>query len=132
MKFRDLSNLFYNWGWQIKHEHYTDFSDYLHAMIKRRRVFTVMDGQKILAIAFYYITDDYKKVYKKRTWDIANDLENGHQLYIDKMICERWTPAIYRAVRKEIEEHFPFITEAYYHRAPKDRCIKIIRKGVCV
>src|SRR5258708_3331395 len=120
MRFHHLTNLFAVWGWKIKHEHYTAFSDYLKDMLKKDRVFIIYENNAIVAVCLYFLTDDYNKVYKKYTWHTINDNPAGHQIYIDKMLCKKWTPSLRRYVEHKIFEKFPQVTEGYYHRAPKD------------
>lgn len=130
MRFTHLANLMQNWGWQIRHEHYVQFSDYLRDMLKLNRVFVVMDGELIIAVCFFYLTNDYSKLYKKNTWDVIVDNPSGNQMYIDKLVCAKWTKSVRVAVQAAIQDKFPQIVAAYYHRAPKDRCVKINRRSI--
>ena len=130
MRFVHLANLMQSWGWKINHDQYIQFSDYLKEMLGMDRVFIVMDGDVIIAICFYYLTNDYETLYKKSTWAVVKDDPSGHQIYIDKLVCSKWTKLVRIAVQKAIQEKFPQVAEAYYHRAPKDRCVKIIRKDI--
>lgn len=129
MRFIELARLFYEWGWQIKHEHYTDFSDYLKEMLKRNRVMIVMDAERIEAVIMFYLTNDYKTLYKKRTWEVVNDEPNGSQIYIDKMVCRKFTKELRVRLQEAIEEKFPQVELGVYHRAPFDRCIRVRRKN---
>ena len=129
MKFHHLANLMQNWGWQIRVEQYTGFADYLHEMLKKNRVFVIYDGELIVAVVIYFLTDDYNKVYKKKTWEVVSDNPEGNQMYIDKLIAGKWNPTIRKAVQMAIQEKFPQIEVAYYHRAPKDRLVTIMRRG---
>lgn len=128
MKFHQLSQLFYNWGWQIKHEHYVFFSDYLKAMLKKNRVMVVKNGEEIEAVIMYYLTNDYKTLYKKGNWEVVEDESDGKQIYIDKMVCKKFTKELRVRLAEAIEEKFPQVELGVYHRAPFDRCIKIRRK----
>lgn len=132
MKFNQLSNLFYSWGWKIRVEHYTAFSDYLNAMLKRERVMVIEDETGIQAVLLFFLTDDYNKVYKKRTWDIVSDTPQGHQIYIDKLICKHFTKPMRIAIEDAITTKFPQITHAIYHREPYDRRVLIHRRLVHV
>src|SRR3990167_10832588 len=129
MRFHGLSQLFYEWGWVIKHEHYTAFSDYLKEMLKRNRVMVVTEGEEIQAVIMFYLTNDYTKIYKKRTWDVVNDESDGTQIYIDKMVCKKFNKELRIRLAEAIENKFPNVVEGFYHRAPFDRCIKIRRKN---
>lgn len=128
MRFRQLSDLFYGWGWEIKHEHYVAFCDYLKEMLKRKRVMVIYNGEFIDAVIMFYLTHDYTKLYKKGTWEIAHDDENGSQIYIDKMVCNKYTKELRVALQSAIEDNFPQVTMGVYHRAPKDKCFKISRR----
>jgi hypothetical protein len=126
MTFDHLANIFFSWGWKVPHNNYGMFKNYLQAMLKKDRVLVVKDGSNIVAILIYYITDDYETLYKKGTWDIAEDNPEGHQFYIDKLVALNFTPLIHRLIKEAVRERFPNVTEAFYHREPKDRCAKII------
>ncbi len=128
MRFHQLAQLFYDWGWEIKHDHYVAFSDYLKDMLKMNRVMVLMNGEEIEAIIMFYLTDDYTQIYKKQTWDLAKDNPNGSQIYIDKMVCKKVTREVIRKIQDAIEEKYPQVELGVYHRAPFDRCIKIRRK----
>ena len=128
MTFDDLLRLFDSWGHHLKTEHYWNFKQYCLTMLRRKRVLCVMNGDKIQAIVFFFITNDYVRLYKKGEFESPDDIETGFQMYIDKMLCKYWTPATRRAIQDMIEERFPHVKEAYYHRAPKDRCVTIRRR----
>ena len=128
MTFDHLANLFYNWGWEVKPQHYQGFKSYLLEMMRRKRVMIVFKGELIDAVITYFLTNDYTKIYKKGEWDIPNDEPHGSQIYVDKMICRRWTPTLRRYVQEMIETTFPNVLEGYYLRAPYDRCVIIYRK----
>lgn len=130
MRFHQLAQIFQEWGWQIKHEQYVPFSDYLKAMLKRDRVMLIVEGENIEAIITYFITDDFNKVYKKRTWDLAEENPNGHQIYIDKMIAKRMNRKTIRMIQDFIEENFPNVDVGIYHREPFDKCVRIYRRKV--
>lgn len=125
MRFAQLSRLFYDWGWQIKVEHYVAFSDYLKEMLKRERVLVVKNGEDIEAIVMFYITDDWDKVTKRRDWEVAQDDPNGHLFYIDKIVCKKFTKELHLAINDAVLERFPQIEEAMYMRAPRDRRVTI-------
>lgn len=123
-----LSNLMQNWGFEVHPNHYFMFEGYLTEMLKKDRVMVVWNGPFIEAVILFYLTNDYNKLYKKSMWQVVQDDENGSQLYIDKMICRHWTKGLRENIQRAIQEKFPQIKEAYYHRAPKDRCVKINRR----
>lgn len=125
MKFTHLAKLFYEWGWQINHEHYVSFSDYVKEMVKRNRVIVLEKDNEIEAVIFFFLTYDYTKIYKKRIWDVVIDDAAGHQLYIDKMICKKFNRTMFREIKEAIEDALPQVELGVYHRAPKDKCIKI-------
>lgn len=132
MKFFHLANIFISWGFQVKPHEYQAFEKYTDEMLHRDRVMAIYCGKDLQAIIFYYITKDYLKLYKKSVWEIpTSDDYEGHQIYIDKMLCRKWTKELRQAVKRAFEHKFPHIHEVYYHRAPIDRCVKIsIGEGV--
>jgi len=128
MTFSQLTDIFESWGYVIKPEHYFGFKNYCQKMMKMGRVIVIVNGPNIEALVFFYLTNDYTKIYKKGEWDIAMDDMFGSQAYIDKMVCKRWTLEIRRKLQTLIEERFPSVKEAFYHRAPFDRCVRIKRR----
>lgn len=132
MRFVELARLFYEWGWEIKHEHYTAFSDYLKEMLKKDRVMVILKDVDIEAVIMFYITDDYEKVYKKGNWEIVKDDANGNLMYIDKMVCKKFSIELHRAINNAIAEKFPQVEEAMYLREPNDRRVTIkMRRQLC-
>jgi hypothetical protein len=119
----------YSWGYKIKDHEYENFRAYLEAMLRMNRIMVIWDRGRIICLIVYFLTKDFVNSYKKGTWDIPEDNPLGHQIYIDKMICSKWTVSIRKALQKSIEEKFPFVTEGYYHREPFDRLIKIYRRN---
>ena len=90
----------------------------------------VTDNGKIEVIMFFFLTFNYQDLYKKAEWATPKDNPLGNQIYIDKMICKKWTLPIRKAVQNLIQESYPDVTKAYYHRAPKDRCVRINRRDI--
>lgn len=126
MKFYQIARLFYEWGWEIKHEHYVAFSDYMKEMVKRKRVMMIYENDEPIAVILYFLTDDYKKLIEhKRTWDIVEDNPDGHQIYIDKMICKSFSRQLVREIKLVVEKEFPNVIMGVYHRAPNNKCVKI-------
>lgn len=131
MTFDTLLKVFDSWGHHIKTEHYWDFKQYCQTMLKKKRVIVVMSGEQIQAVVFFFLTNDYHRIYKKGEFKVPDDNPFGRQMYIDKMICKHWTPAVRRAIQDIIESNFIYVKEAFYHRAPKDRCVIIRRREQC-
>lgn len=127
MTFLQLSNIFISWGFQIKPYEYQAFEYYTQEMLRRDRVMVIRDEQDFKAVIFYYLTNDYTKLYKKSTWETPGDEPEGHQIYMDKVVCQRWTKELRGALKRAILDKFPQVQEGYYHRAPNDRCVKILR-----
>jgi len=133
MTFDKLLHIFQSWGFDLKTEHYWSFKQYCQNMLKRKRVIVVMNGDQIQGVAFFFLTNDYLHLYKKGEFEYPNDTETGFQMYIDKLICKHMTPAVRRSLQDIIESSFPNVKEAYYHRAPKDRCVRIDRRRpICI
>lgn len=136
MTFEHLANLFQNWGYEIKPHHYPQFRDYLMSMMRKRRVMIAWDGDRIQAVITFFLTNDYDPYYRRSMWSIPEDDPQGSQIYIDKMVCARWTPSIRKSLQSTIEKCFPNVMEGYYHRGPnryrgaKDHRVKIYRRGV--
>lgn len=124
MTSNDLLRVMERWGFHVKTK---GFCEYLEKMLAMDRVLVLYDDGTMQAVLFYYLTEDYLKLYKKSAWETATDNPEGHQLYIDKMVCRHWTRGLRSAIQTAFQERFPHITEAYYHRAPFDRCVKIRR-----
>lgn len=132
MRFHELAEYFYNWGWQIKHDHYVAFSDYVKEMLKRKRVMIIQNGDKVTGILFFFLTNDFDLLYKKPTWGIVEDDPLGTQFYVDKMVCQKFSKVLRKEIQEAIENQFPQVVLGVYHRAPKDRCVKIYRRSIHV
>ena len=129
MRFGHLSRLFHEWGWDIRVEQYVPFSDYLKEMLKRNRVMVIENDGVVEAVVMFYLTDDYETLYKKGTWEVVQDNEFGKQVYIDKLVCKKFTRPMHESIEAALTDRYPQIEEAIYHRAPKDRCIRIKRRN---
>lgn len=123
----NLALVMARWGFEIKPHQYKGFQAYLAGMLKKDRVMVIRRNGDLDAIIFYYLTDNYLNLHKKSTWEIAQDNPEGHQIYVDKMVCRHWTRQLRESIRQAIERKFPLVTEGIYHRAPFDRCVKISR-----
>ena len=128
MTYDKLLDVFTSWGFSLKTEHYWDFKQYCQNMLKRNRMMVVVNGEEVMAVLFFFITNDYTRIYRKGEFEYPSDHELGFQMYVDKMLCKHWTPSVRHAVQNRIEENFPHVSEAIYHRAPNDRCVKIYRR----
>ena len=124
MRFHHLAKLFYDWGWSIPVEQYVPFSDYVKEMIKRERVVIIKEGEEILGILFFFITDDHNTIYKKSLWACPKDQEVGREIYVDKLVCKKITPTLWKKIQATFEEAYPDVVYGIYHRSPYDRCVK--------
>ena len=132
MTFEDLASIYQSWGHPIKPSQYEAFRNYTTTMLKNKRVIFVRSENGLEAVIFFFITNDYSKLYKKSIWAMPVEDEGGSQAYIDKMICSHWTLGIRRHIQEFIESNFPNVVEAFYHRAPFDRCVRIMRRSIRV
>lgn len=132
MTFDQLTTVFIAWGYAVRSDQYDDFMTYTSNMLKKKRVMLIRSENGLEAIIFFFLTNDYSKLYKKSRWAIPDDEPQGSQVYIDKMICKKWTHLIRRQVQDFIESNFPNVQEGFYHRAPYDRCVRIMRRSVHV
>ena len=128
MKFNDIITLFNSWGYVVNPSCMSDFKHYLDTMLSRNRVVLINDGDSIKAVMFFFITDDYNKVYKKPTWAVPEENPEGKQIYVDKFICQNFNLALRRQMQDMIEDFFPWCEELIYHRQPFDRMIRIRRR----
>jgi hypothetical protein len=128
MTFEKLSDLMNQWGYEIDPRQYFQFRYYTMEMLNRNRVMVLWNGPLIEAVIIYYLTDDFNKIFKKPMWKVVEDDPAGHQIYIDKMVCRKWNRHVREAVSRALKERFPNVKELVYHRAPKDRCVRIKRR----
>ena len=129
MKFEHLANLFMNWGWIVEPADYEGFKNYLSTMLKRRHVVVIWNGPLIEAVMTYIITDDYHKFLGKPIWSTPEDEPYGLQVYIDKIVCRRFTRELWRKIRDFMEDNFQGQEEAVYHRPFDNRTIIIKRRN---
>jgi len=116
-----------SWGYVINPKELNSFRAYVYEMFRHNRVLLVFDGVLLEAIVLFYITNNYEVLYKKSLWHIPEDEPDGHQLYLDKMVCRKMTLSLRRIIEKCFRERFPLVDECYYHRPPCDRLVKIFR-----
>ena len=128
MTYDKLLDVFSSWGLKLPTEHYWDFKQYCQNMLKRNRMMVVVNDGQVLAVLFFFITNDYNRIYRKGEFEYPMDNPYGFQVYVDKMLCKNWNYTIRKIVQQRIEESFPHVKEAVYHRAPNDRCVKIYRR----
>ena len=120
-----LINELATWGHNLKRD---EFSVYLSEMLKRNRVMTVSSENGLEAIIFYFLTDELDSFINKPTWKTPIDTPSGHIFFIDKMLCRKWTKSVRVEVQRQVEEKFPFITQALWLRRPKNRHVIINRR----
>lgn len=128
MTYNNMLNILESWGFKLKTSEYFGFKQYCRNMIDRQRMIIMTEDRNIVGFLFFFITNDYTTLYKKGEWETPQDINNGTQMYIDKMICKKWTLYTRRLIQDVIENTFPSVEIAVYHRAPKDRCVIINRR----
>lgn len=129
MTLDDVVDSLLEWGYVINPREYDRFRDYVREMFARERVLMMFKEDELMAIILFHITNDYERLYKKGLWDIPDGDPEGHQVYIDKMVCKSMTLPLRRAIASAIVNKYPRVDEGYYHRAPYDRCVKIFKIG---
>lgn len=128
MKIENIIDLCVNWGYWVKLSEHEGFIFYMEEMLKRGRVLMLYENNTPIGMVTFFITNDYDSLYKKDIWDTPNEDQKGHQVYVDKMICKHMTLKMRRDIQELIENNFPLVTEAHYHREPKDRHVMIKRR----
>ena len=129
MTLDQLIRVFYFWGYSVKPDQEAGFRTYLETMLSKGRVMVIEDKEGLAAILTFFLTNDYDALYRKGLWDVPDDNQNGHQIYIDKLVSREYNSPIRRLIQDKIEESFPNVLEGHYHRAPYDRHIVIYRRG---
>lgn len=132
LKIENLRNLFLSWGYFSNDLYWNGFKTYLEKVIPMNRLIVIQKDNEIEALITFFITNDYERLYKKGSWEIPSEDPDGTQVYIDKMIARKWTPSLRRCVQEMLESKFSNTTEAYWHREPFDRLIRVRRKGICI
>lgn len=130
MKIDTLLMLFIQFGFYVTKRHHAPMVAYYEEMMRRKRLIVCSDESGPVALITFFVTNDYTALYKKSTWDLAREDENGSQIYVDKLVCRQWTTQLRKQIREVFEAGFPSASEAFYHREPFDRCVKIYRRGV--
>lgn len=132
MKIDNLILLFQYWGYAVDPRESHNLERYIKEMVKRNRVLLISNDGEAEAILTFFITNNFNQLYRKPTWATPEEDADGTQIYVDKMVCRRVTLPLRRKLQDTIEELFPNIEAAYYHRAPYDRCIRINkRRSLC-
>ena len=125
MKFFHLAQLFMYWGKYIKPSELANFRGYLSKMLSRNRVMAIFDGPNIQCVLFYFITDELDSFIGKKNWSVPTDNENGHILFIDKLISKSWKPSIRRSLKLEIKSKFPLVNRVIWVTEPFNRSVII-------
>ena len=129
MKFDDLYWTFISWGYALKPGYYQRFKVYFEDMIRRKRVMILEDSNGIVAVITFFITRNHEALANKPEFACPMDDPNGSEIYIDKMICKRWTMGVRRLVQDIVESHFPRVMIGFWHREPDNRCVVTYKKG---
>ena len=103
---------------------------YKQTMLARNRVIVIEDDGQPEALIFYFlIPPDSKQTFVNRPmWSTPEDDPTGTLIFIDKMICRKWTVSLRKALEDAIVSKYPHVTDALWLREPKNRHV-IIRRG---
>ncbi len=125
----DLIHEMTTWGHQVKTEQIPSFHRYMTEMLKRDRVLMLESDRGLESVIFYFLTDDVTPFTNKPTWAMPED-NNGHILFIDKMLSRSWTKSVREAIREQVEARYPQVTEAHWLRRPKNRHVILKRRAL--
>ncbi len=129
MTFENLLNRFLTWGKSLNPAHEKQFRSYFSTMLKRKRVLIIEQNDSIECIICFFLVNDVKDYINRPMWSTPEDIEDGHIVFVDKMVANHWTPSIRRLVQSTFESEFPKITEAFWLREPLNRSVIIYRGG---
>jgi len=102
---------------------------YAKKMLDRGRIITIESDQVECVLFFFLINFEDKETYVNRPmWTCPEDTESGTTIFIDKMICRKWTVGLRKALEDAIVAKYPHVTDAFWLREPKNRHV-IIKRG---
>lgn len=128
MTFEHLLNRFYAWGKFVKSTQEKHLKKYFFEMLNRKRVMIIQNGDSVEAILFFFLVNDVKTYANRPIWSTPEDTEDGHIIFIDKMVAHNWTRELRKIVQEQIESKFPQVTEAFWLREPLNRNVIIKRR----
>jgi hypothetical protein len=129
MNFYNIVHQFMLWGKEVKTDHIINFKNYLSEMLRRNRIIVIEDESGIACILAYFLTDDIEKFANRPMWSCPEDSDTGETFFVDKMVARKWNREIRNMVQDQVEKRFPFVSQAYWLREPKNRSVIIRRRG---
>ena len=131
MTFDDLYWLFCSWGFMVKPEYYYRFRVYFNEMTKRHRVILIHDDDNsIVAVITFFITNNHEELANKPEFACPPDSQDGPEIYIDKMVCAKFTLPIIRAIHQAVYQSFPNVKVGFWHREPNNRCVVTYKRRI--
>lgn len=127
----NLSNLhmfFLSCGKMIKTDGIRRFNRYVLDMVRRNRVIIINDERGMVAVLFYFLTDDVSRFKNRPMFSKIDDQDSGSILYIDMLVGRKWTKSVREALQEAIETKYPEVMEAHWLREPKNRNVIIKRR----
>ena len=128
MNLSNLHTYFQAWGKMVRPQEIGSFNRYVSRMLRRNRVIILNGEDGMEAILFYFLTDDVSLFNNRPLWSTPEDDENGHTIFIDKMVARKWTKLVRLAVQDAIEKKYPHVETAYWLREPLNRSVIIRRR----
>ena len=103
---------------------------YVSKMLRDERIVELSSNGRVDGYLFYSICNSIEPYYKKKTWVYVPHIKNGHTLYVEKLVCKKWTKLLRQLFQSKILEKFPNLEQGIWHRYGKtcDRQINYRRK----
>ena len=103
--------------------------DYFYRMLHDGRVIIIEDDNLPFAICFFSITGDSEPFWMKPTWTYLEHDSRSSHVYIEKLICRKWTRQMRHLIEQAFLDKHPHLLTATWHRETKqdDRTVKTRR-----
>lgn len=92
---------------------------YLYRMIDDGRTIVIMEDGKVHAFICFSICEDFEQFYKKDTWDYIPHYPSGSIIYIELMICRKWTKELRGKFEELIIQRYPQLHTGIWHKYAK-------------
>ena len=106
---------------------------YVYRMLQDNRVVEIGKNGTTEGYLFYSLCHDINSYYKKKTWRYVPQVTNGTTLYVEKLVCKKWTKELRRKFEEIITTMYPQIEGAIWHRYGLKMDRKVIyRRNLCM
>lgn len=90
--------------------------DYVSDMLYNHRIVEIRKDSRPHAIIFFSVCDDYEPYLKKGEFQYLPDNPSGKIIYIEVMICRKWTRELREQFETLLTTKYPNLEYGVWHR----------------